>query len=145
MDFHSQAGAGALRSTANDLLKYMAANIGLTPSSLTSLMEKTHTIQFRSAIPLVNIALAWLVQFDPQGRKIVSHSGGTYGYRTFAGFDKTRRRGVVILSNSSYDGVGPDSIGMLLIESEWQSDRRRLMIRMWGNTGFHRILILEYS
>ena len=124
MDFHSQAGAGALRSTANDLLKYVAANLGLTPSSLTTLMEKTHAVHFRSAIPPVNIALAWLVQFDPQGRKIVSHSGGTYGYRTFAGFDKTRRRGVVVLSNSSYDGVGPDSIGMLLLESEWQSDRR---------------------
>ena len=124
MDFHSQAGAGALRSTANDLLKYMAANLGLMPSSLTTLMEKTHAVQFQSAIPLVNIALAWLVQFDPQGRKIVSHSGGTYGYRTFAAFDKTRRRGVVVLSNSSYDGVGPDSIGMLLLESEWQSDRR---------------------
>ena len=124
MDFHSQAGAGALRSTANDLLKYVAANLGLMPSSLTTLMEKTHAVHFRSAIPPVNIALAWLVQFDPQGRKIVSHSGGTYGYRTFAGFDKARRRGVVVLSNSSYDGVGPDSIGMLLLQSEWQSNRR---------------------
>jgi D-alanyl-D-alanine-carboxypeptidase/D-alanyl-D-alanine-endopeptidase len=124
MDFHSQVGCGALRSTANDLLKYVAANVGLTPSSLTMLMEKTHALQFRSAIPPVNIALTWHVVFDPQGRKIISHGGATYGYRAFAGFDQTRRRGIVILSNSSNDGVGPDSIGMLLLESEWQSDRR---------------------
>ena len=124
MDFQSQAGCGALRSTANDLLKYVAANLGLTPSSLTTLMEKTHLVRFQSVIPPVNVALAWGVALDPQGRKIVSHGGATYGYRAFAGFDKTRRRGVVVLSNSSYDGDGPDSIGMLLLESEWQSDRR---------------------
>jgi serine-type D-Ala-D-Ala carboxypeptidase/endopeptidase len=124
MDFQSQAGCGALRSTANDLLKYVAANLSLTPSSLTSLMKKTHAVHFQSTIPAVNVALAWGVLFDPQGSKIVSHGGATYGYRAFAGFDKTRRRGVVVLSNSSYDGDGPDSIGMLLLKSEWQSDRR---------------------
>ena len=124
MDFQSQAGCGALRSTANDLLKYVSANLGLTPSSLTPLMEKTHLVRFQSVIPPVNVALAWGVVLDPQGRKIVSHGGATYGYRAFAGFDKTRRRGVVVLSNSSYEGVGPDSIGMLLLESEWQSNRR---------------------
>ena len=124
MDFQSQVGCGGLRSTANDLLKYVAANTGLAPSSLTTLMEKTHLVRFQSVIPPVNVALAWGVGLDPQGRKIVSHGGATYGYRAFAGFDKTRRRGVVVLSNSSYEGVGPDSIGMLLLESEWQSNRR---------------------
>jgi CubicO group peptidase (beta-lactamase class C family) len=124
MDFQSQAGCGALRSTANDLLKYVAANIGLSSSSLTTLMEKTHLIRFQSVIPPVNVALAWGVVLDPQGRKIISHGGATYGYRAFAGFDKMRRRGLVILSNSSYDGAGPEPIGTLLLESEWQSDRR---------------------
>ncbi len=124
MDFQSQAGCGGLRSTANDLLKYVSANLGLTPSILTTLMEKTHLVRFQSVIPPVNAALAWGVVLDSQGRKIVSHGGATYGYRAFSGFDKTRRRGVVVLSNSSYEGVGPDSIGMLLLESEWQSNRR---------------------
>lgn len=124
MDFNSQAGCGALRSTANDLLKYVAANLGLTPSSLTALMEKTHAVRFQSAIPPVIMGLTWDVVLDPQGRKIVSHGGATYGYRTFAGFYTTRRRGVVVLSNCSNEGVGPDSIGMLLLESEWKSNRR---------------------
>ena len=124
MDFHSQVGCGALRSTANDLLKYVAANTGLAPSSLTTLMETTHLVRFHSVIPPVNVALAWGVGLDLQGRNIVSHGGATYGYRAFAGFDKTRRRGVVVLSNSSYEGFGPDSIGMLLLVSEWGSNRR---------------------
>jgi serine-type D-Ala-D-Ala carboxypeptidase/endopeptidase len=124
MDFQIQAGCGGLRSTANDLLKYVSANLGLTPSTLTPLMEKTHVGRFQSVIPPVNIALTWRIVFDPQGRKIVSHGGGTFGYRTFAGFDKTRRRGVVVLSNTANNGVTPEAIGMLLLESEWQPDRR---------------------
>src|SRR5262249_447437 len=40
-EFQALAGCGALRSTANDLLKYVAANLGLTQSDLTPLMEKT--------------------------------------------------------------------------------------------------------
>ena len=38
-------GAGALRSTVNDLLKYAAAEVGLTASDLSPLMEQTHAIR----------------------------------------------------------------------------------------------------
>ena len=40
-DFLAMTGASALRSTANDLLKYVGANVGLSQSSLTPLMGKT--------------------------------------------------------------------------------------------------------
>jgi CubicO group peptidase (beta-lactamase class C family) len=122
LDFNVLMGAGALRSTANDMLKYVSANLGLTPSSLTPLMDKTHAVNFQSAFRRVGIGLAWLVQFDPQGRKIVSHGGGTDGFGTFAGFDKTRRRAAVVLSNSLDFDVA--AIGKLLLESEWELDRR---------------------
>src|SRR5438445_453549 len=46
-DFQVYDGAGGLRSTANDLLKYVSANIGLTPSSLTRLIEQTHVIRHK--------------------------------------------------------------------------------------------------
>jgi len=122
LDFQALMGAGALRSTVNDLLKYVSANLGLTPSKLTPLMEKMHRVHFQSAFRRVGIGLAWLVQFDPQGRRIVSHGGATDGYSAFAGFDKTRRRGVVVLSNSL--DLDIPAIGKLLLESEWPSDKR---------------------
>jgi CubicO group peptidase (beta-lactamase class C family) len=122
LDFGPLMGTGALRSTANDMLKYVAANLGLTPSPLTPLMEKTHAVNFQSAFRRVGIGLAWLVQFDPQGRKIISHGGGTDGFSTFAGFDKTHRRAAVVLSNSLDFDV--PAIGKLLLESEWRLDRR---------------------
>ena len=50
-DRQTQLGGSALRSTANDLLKFVSANLGLTPPSLTPLMEKTHVIHLVRAIP----------------------------------------------------------------------------------------------
>ena len=120
-DRATQQGGSALRSTANDLLKFLSANLGLTPSSLTLLMEKTHAVQLRHTLG-VDLGLAWGIARDPLGRKIIGHSGGAPGYVTFAGFDKTRRRGVVVLS-SSFD-LDVLAIGMLLLESEWQAEKR---------------------
>ena len=120
-------GGAALRSTANDLLKYLSANLGLTPSGLTPLMEKTHVAHFHAHLNAetgldTDIGLAWMITRDLQGTKIVQHGGLTRGFITFPGFDMTRRRGVVVLSNSQDFDV--PAIGMLLLESQWQSDRR---------------------
>jgi serine-type D-Ala-D-Ala carboxypeptidase/endopeptidase len=38
-------GAGALHSTANDLLKYLAANIGLIHTSINNIVQETHLIR----------------------------------------------------------------------------------------------------
>jgi hypothetical protein len=46
-------------------------------------------------------ALGWHIDAWPNG-EVVSHGGATGGFQSFAGFDPTRRRGVVVLSNSAY-------------------------------------------
>ena len=93
------------------MLKYVSANLGLTPSSLTPLMEKTH-----------DQGLAWYAR-NMHGAKIIGHGGGTAGCSTFAGFDKARHRGVVVLTNTT--GVlDTESLGNFLLVSEWNSDRR---------------------
>jgi hypothetical protein len=113
---------GGLRSTANDLLKYVSAYLGLTPTSLTPLFEKAHELHVQSGIPTQNFG-SWVVQTDPQGRKFVFHAGDTAGYSAFVGFDEARHRGVVILCSSS-DPEDVDGIFALLLENEWQSDQR---------------------
>jgi CubicO group peptidase (beta-lactamase class C family) len=122
------AGA-ALRSTAHDLLKYVSANLGLTPSGLTPLMEKTHVAHFHAGRTEdsgldtdTDIGLDWMITRDRQGAKIVQHGGLTDGFITFVCFDLTRRRGVVVLSSSQGFDVG--ALGRLLLASEWQSDQR---------------------
>ena len=121
-DFQSLKGCGAIRSTANDLLQYVSANLGLRPSPLTPLMQKTHEVHFQSMFRASSIGLAWFVAGDPKDKGIIWHGGATPGFCTFAGFDKTRRRGVVVLS-SSWD-ANIYLIGMLLLESDWQAGSR---------------------
>jgi CubicO group peptidase (beta-lactamase class C family) len=118
-DFPTLAGAGALRSTANDLLKYVAANLGFTPSTLTPRMTKTHAVHFdRPNGP--HVGLAWFTTSRGPKTTIILHDGRTLGCSTFVGFDKARRRGVVILSNST--GVfDVRDLGIRLIESDWDS------------------------
>jgi CubicO group peptidase (beta-lactamase class C family) len=99
-------GAGALRSTANDLLLFMAAELGYVETSLKLAMSA----QLRPRRPTdtkgIETALGWFVQMTPVG-EIASHGGNTGGYRSFLGIDQGRRVGVVVLANTStHSGVG---------------------------------------
>jgi CubicO group peptidase (beta-lactamase class C family) len=79
----AMVGWGELHSTVNDLLKYVSANLGLTPSSLTPLMEKTHAVHFHQTRD-IGVGLAWFVTPGLQGTKIISHVGDTLGFSSFS-------------------------------------------------------------
>jgi len=123
LSFQTLVGGSGLHSTANDLLKYLSANLGLTPSSLTPLMEKTHLVRFKSMRQNVRLGLAWAVAHFPQGTEFVMHGGGTPGYTTFVAFDPIQRRGVVVLSSSD-DHLDVAYLGLFLLKSRWPRDRR---------------------
>jgi CubicO group peptidase (beta-lactamase class C family) len=112
----------ALRSTANDLLKYVSVNLGLTQSSLTPIMKKTHIAQSNEDENNVDTGLGWDISREPDGTKIISQGGLTDGFITFVCFDTNRRRGVVVLSN--FQDFDVPFIGRILLESEWQLDQR---------------------
>ena len=97
-DLPTLAGAGALRSTANDQLTFLAANLGLTPTGLLPALRATHSALHTIQAPEAAIGMAWHInkQF---GTEIVWHNGSTGGYHSFIGFDSARQRGVVVLSN----------------------------------------------
>lgn len=114
-DIPTLAGAGALRSTANDMLKFLAANLGLTKSNLLPAMQRAHAVQRETGVADLKVGLAWHV-LSKFGTEIVWHNGGTGGYHTFMGFDKKKGLGVVVLSNSTND---IDDIGRHLLESRY--------------------------
>src|SRR5262249_60669807 len=64
----------------------------------------------------LQIALGWHI-LTTHGKEIVWHNGGTAGYRTFIGFDRAARTGVVVLSNAG-TAAGPDDIGRHLLDPE---------------------------
>ena len=102
------------------MLKYVSANLGLTPSQFDTAHAKTH-----------DTGLAWYVALDVPGTTIVGHGGGTAGCNAFAGFDKARNRGVVVLSNTT--GVmDTESLGIFLLVSEWNSVSRPKPIKSSG-------------
>jgi D-alanyl-D-alanine-carboxypeptidase/D-alanyl-D-alanine-endopeptidase len=100
--------AGALHSTANDLLKYLAANIGLIHTSINDILQETHLIRHEySQAPSLHfdsnkglsasyVGLGWFIDTN-LGTEVIQHSGGIDGYSTFVGFNPTRKQGLVIL------------------------------------------------
>ena len=109
-DLPTLAGAGAIRSTAVDMLKYLAANMGIEKSNLYPAMQLAHkNSRSEGSSPIVGLGWHTMV-FDELD--IIWHNGGTGGYRTFAGFIKGGNKGVVVLSNSN---ASVDDIGVHLL------------------------------
>jgi CubicO group peptidase (beta-lactamase class C family) len=107
------AGAGALRSTANDMLSFLAAQLGDKQSDLGPAIAATLATR-KPAGSGMEIGLGWLIR-QKKGSEIIWHNGGTGGYRTFAGYDPKARTGVVVLSNVS-PPAGTDDLGFHLLD-----------------------------
>jgi serine-type D-Ala-D-Ala carboxypeptidase/endopeptidase len=114
-DLDALAGAGALRSTANDMLKFLAANMELTDTPLRAAMRRMRTAHRETGTADLEIAMAWHV-FHKFGTDIVWHNGGTAGYRSFAGFAPAKKSGAVVLCNTAFDS---DDLGFHILESQY--------------------------
>jgi CubicO group peptidase (beta-lactamase class C family) len=101
-------GAGALRSSANDLLTFLAANLGFIETPLAAAMARMRTVH-RDGADTFKMGLGWQIE-KRDGFEMVWKGGASYGSRTFSGFDPTSRVGVVVFSNYN-SGSGIDDIG----------------------------------
>ncbi|PYK01286.1 MAG: serine hydrolase [Verrucomicrobia bacterium] len=107
--------AGAFSSTANDLLKFLAAFLGYKQVPLLPAMRSMLDIRRPGGMqPSTQIALAWNVYVDG-GQEVVWKNGSVGGYRSFTGFDPKARIGVVALANAQ-TAVGADDIGLHLLD-----------------------------
>jgi serine-type D-Ala-D-Ala carboxypeptidase/endopeptidase len=112
-DLPTLAGAGALRSTADDMLAYLAACLAADSATDLGRDLLTATTPLRATtMPYMRIGLAWHVR-EVAGRQIAWHNGGTGGYHAFLGFDRAGGMGVVLLCNSV---VNTDDIGLHLLD-----------------------------
>ncbi|MBI4864448.1 MAG: beta-lactamase family protein, partial [Candidatus Riflebacteria bacterium] len=87
-------GAGALRSTANDMLTYLKANLGLVKTPCGPAMALSHNPLF-TVNDFLRVGIFWHVLKDGA----VFHSGATTGFHSFQGFSPADKAGVVVLSN----------------------------------------------
>ena len=116
-DAPTLAGAGALSSSANDLLTFLAAMMDYTHNPLAAAQKLASSTTRPTGRPFENVGLAW--EIDTRGGgKLIWKNGGTGGYRTFIGYSPERRVGVVALSNAE-GGSTPDDIGFHLLDARY--------------------------
>ncbi|MGA2672637.1 MAG: serine hydrolase domain-containing protein [Terracidiphilus sp.] len=106
-DLDALAGAGAIRSTAGDMLTYLEANLHpedfkpavQTPAgrSISAALAQQHELR-ADAFPGTRIALAWLFESETGN---YWHNGATGGYSSYAFFNPKGDYAAVVLLNTS--------------------------------------------
>ena len=108
------AGAGALRSTTNDMLVFAAANLVRGEGPVFEALHLTQQLRVPDVAEGLSMALGWLINHRFPDRPILWHNGGTGGFHSFMGLDTIRHQGVVVLSNGTQS---IDDIGFHLLDS----------------------------
>jgi serine-type D-Ala-D-Ala carboxypeptidase/endopeptidase len=116
LEFLGFAGAGGLRSTANDFLKFLAVALHpqhdrLSKAILRSQAARTNTVGPGGAGPGGEVAWCWY--FNTLSDEIIFHRGMTAGFHGYMGVNRKRDRAVVVFSNCSRS---IDDIGLHLLE-----------------------------
>ena len=112
-DMDALAGAGAIRSTAADMLGYLEANLHperfasqastkQPADTLASALALSHEAR-DLALPGMHIAFAWMIE-DATGT--YWHNGSTGGYSSFAFFNPRSDYAAVVLVNVAADSRG---------------------------------------
>jgi CubicO group peptidase (beta-lactamase class C family) len=92
-DFDVMAPAGAFRSNAGDMLKFLRANLEPDRTPIAVALRESTKRHFKM------MGLGWHFQTTFEDLTFIWHNGGTGGYRSFAGFDPKHKTAVVLLSN----------------------------------------------
>ena len=108
-DMDALAGAGALRSTVHDMLKYVQANMNEDNSSLSKAIQLTHKVTYHKEM---SVGLGWHLD-EISGTTYYWHNGGTGGSRSFVAFMPDKKIAVVVLSNCAEDA---DDVGKSILK-----------------------------
>jgi serine-type D-Ala-D-Ala carboxypeptidase/endopeptidase len=112
-DVPAMAGAGALRSTVADLLRFLELQLQPPTTPLGRAAQATHRPRARRGT--LSQGLGWAgLPLRGDSRQMLWHNGGTGGFRSFLGFVEESGAGVAVLSNSSRS---VDAIGFRILEA----------------------------
>ena len=100
-DLPTLAGAGALRSSMHDMLRFLAANLNPPDTPIGRAIDLADNARF-TVNSSMQLGLNWLIM-NFRGDTLVFHNGGTAGFRTIIAWNRRTRAGAVLLGNSSQD------------------------------------------
>jgi D-alanyl-D-alanine-carboxypeptidase/D-alanyl-D-alanine-endopeptidase len=98
------AGAGAFHSTADDLMKFLAAAMALKPSPLAAAFAEMMRTERPSDKPDTRVAAGWFIS-SGHGDRLVWKDGGVLGYSSFLGYSAVKRNGIVLLANGNFEVI----------------------------------------
>jgi CubicO group peptidase (beta-lactamase class C family) len=114
LEIPALAGAGALRSTATDMLCLLRAHLDPTQTPLAAQIERTQLPRLRAA-KRMEVGLGWLIARPPGASSpVLWHNGGTSGFRSFVGAARESGTAVVVLSNTARS---VDRLGLRLLKA----------------------------
>ena len=116
------AGAGAIRSTAADMMAYLRAHLAAADTTeLGRPLQRAITPQAdvnlgeNPAFAGTRIGYGWHIT-PRAGQSIVWHNGGTGGFSSFVGFSRATNQGIVVLVSVGGAGQQATTAGFTLLE-----------------------------
>ena len=107
--FDALAGAGAVVSSANDLIRFIRANFETDAFGVHTAIIASQQPQKGHETPL-----AWQMESDSDGNTVYWHNGGTGGYASFLAVNPAQSKGWLILAASS-DYAWVTELGLSLL------------------------------
>jgi CubicO group peptidase (beta-lactamase class C family) len=112
-DFVALSGAGALRSTADDMLTFLDYQMHPETSPIKDAIELSQQTHYEAKRAM--IGLGW--QISPKGEHVaIWHNGATGGYRSICLFERKAGVAVVLLSNTGDAFANDNSIDKMGFE-----------------------------
>jgi len=121
-DLNVLAGAGAIRSTANDLLRFARLNLASEDADgkIMKALAASHRPRFQPSPAqrkrgMPGMGLGWILRGD-----VIWHNGGTGGYRAHLLIHRKERFAVVVLANTTSEKTDAlaRNIGRLILGRE---------------------------
>ncbi len=107
------AGVGGVRATLDDMVRYVQGSLGLLESPILPALKLSQ--QRISERP--SMAMNWMLA-PVGGRTVRIHEGGTGGFSSYVAIDAEKQRGVVVLSDTTWNSLGSlGSLGNHLVDA----------------------------
>lgn len=120
----SLAGVGGVRATLDDMVRYVQGNLRVPESAISPALELAQ----RKVGEQPPMAMNWMLA-RAGDRDVLVHEGGTGGFSSFVSVDRQQERGVVILSDTTWNSIGSlGSLGLHLVDPSFPLGKPRKLV-----------------
>jgi CubicO group peptidase (beta-lactamase class C family) len=106
------AGAGAIVASLDDMQRLAEACLGRGPRAVVAAVTEAQRPR-REFDRGMRVGLHWIAMPRPDSSLVHWHNGGTGGFRSWLGCNRTTGRAAVVLTNAN---VGVDDLGLHLVD-----------------------------